>query len=352
MSKTKTKHPWMVPAGVALTATQAEDKPGEGAWNKVAIAGSWKGHWQGAFSITKQMLNQIVEHFTAMKNDTLVDYEHQSILFANDARAAGWINAVDHRDDGLYARIKWTDAAARHIASDEYRYLSPVIVFNTLDRKTGEMGGASLPSVALTNSPFLDELPEARLNSLAQALCGNNQQQGERMDEEQLGALASKLGLPADATVDAIMQAVDGLKKTETVASALKSTLGLPADATEQVAVNKVVELTTKPQDDAVKAALTKRVAELEAEKMIAVAMSEGKIVPTNREWAQALAVRSADEFKAWAASAPKVVPVETKTPGQNNEPSVAGMTAEEVKAMTAAGLTPAQWAAANKVGA
>jgi hypothetical protein len=50
------------------------------------------------------------------------------------------------------------------IKNREYRYVSAAFAKDYPDRKTGESQGLTLTSVALTNQPFLDELPEVWLS--------------------------------------------------------------------------------------------------------------------------------------------------------------------------------------------
>ena len=52
------------------------------------------------------------------------------------------------------------------IKNREYRYVSAAFAKDYPDRKTGESQGLTLTSVALTNQPFLDELPEIWLSAL------------------------------------------------------------------------------------------------------------------------------------------------------------------------------------------
>jgi hypothetical protein len=68
-----------------------------------------------------------------------------------DQQPARWI---------LYGRYEPTERARELIENREYRYVSAAFAKNYPDRKTGEPQGLTLTSVALTNQPFLDELPE------------------------------------------------------------------------------------------------------------------------------------------------------------------------------------------------
>jgi len=128
-------------------------------WIKIGVEGEWRGHENGKFTLTPQIFAQIVANAQSAKVDIVVDYEH-STLTEPTAPASGWIHrdAIRVEDNALWVRIEWTPKAKEHIRAKEYRYLSPVFIFHTIDRVTGEDIGASLHSVALTNTPFLEEL--------------------------------------------------------------------------------------------------------------------------------------------------------------------------------------------------
>jgi phage I-like protein len=216
-------------------------------WVQLALEGKWSGHWMGPFSLTGQMFDQMVQHFDAATVDTVVDYEHATV-FADEAPAAGWVKAVERRGGGegraneLWGQVEWTERAAGMIRAREYRYLSPTITFNTKDRKTGQLTGASLHSVALTNKPFLQELPEVRLNSLRRALLGSQLSEEESMNREQFLALCAALGLDPSTTTSeqAIAAACASVENTAALAGVVmgvRTTLGLAEDTDVVTAV-------------------------------------------------------------------------------------------------------------------
>ena len=129
----------------------------------LVVCGEWQGHMAGAFRIDSGDLEKIKINFDARKVDTVIDYEHQS-LYGNEAPAAGWIKSMHIKDNKLYGMVSWTDRAKEYIKNGEYRYLSPVFNFAAVDKKSGAWIGCELESVALTNTPFLDELNEVRAN--------------------------------------------------------------------------------------------------------------------------------------------------------------------------------------------
>jgi phage I-like protein len=50
------------------------------------------------------------------------------------------------------------------VKNREYRYISPAIDWGAKNKRTGKPQGATLTSVALTNRPFLEEMPQIRLS--------------------------------------------------------------------------------------------------------------------------------------------------------------------------------------------
>jgi phage I-like protein len=147
----------------------------------ICVAGTWVkgGH---KFSITTEDLADMVSNFDKRKNSQVViDYEHASeqpdVAKGGPIPAAGWIHTlkVDSRQqtgngDGLpstayylLASVEWTPRAAEMIGSGQYRFFSPAIDWSFLDKETGHSQGATLTSGALTNHPFLEELPPISL---------------------------------------------------------------------------------------------------------------------------------------------------------------------------------------------
>lgn len=216
--------------GLALADGELPTNVGDVKWHLVALEGSWKGHWQGPFRITGETLQSMSDHFGARAIPLVVDYEHQSLTM-DRAPAAGWINELDLRegDKGakeLWARIEWTERAAGHIRSKEYRFKSPTIQWQTRDRVSGKIGGASLHSVALTNHPFLHELPEVTLNSMAAAFGHIAETEQETMNEDQIKELCALLGLADDADAPKILAAVKAAQATGTTLNDVFAALG------------------------------------------------------------------------------------------------------------------------------
>jgi len=152
----------------------------------LAITGRWVRGKQ-EFAITLEDLKEIARNFDKRLNREInVDYDHASempeVANGGPIPSAGRIVRLDAPEplapDDLPGRpgetsrgrryILWgwyepTPRARELIQNREYRYISPAIDWGALNKHTGKPQGATLTSVALTNRPFLEELPAIRL---------------------------------------------------------------------------------------------------------------------------------------------------------------------------------------------
>lgn len=125
----------------------------------------------------------------------VIDWEHASEHRAPhglDAPAAGWIDTVEVRPDGLWGHVEWTERAAQQIQAREYRFLSPVFQYEKASSRI-----VRLTSAGLTNQPNLDLVALNRQEppmTLPTALC-------------------SALDLPADAEESAVLTALNALRQ-------------------------------------------------------------------------------------------------------------------------------------------
>ena len=97
----------------------------------------------------------------------LVDFDHSSHDPAQPTTAAGWIGGLEHRGDGLYAQIRWSDLGHQALTGGRYRLASPV--WNRADcdqwtataadgREAVHLRPRRLDRLALTNDPNLPGL--------------------------------------------------------------------------------------------------------------------------------------------------------------------------------------------------
>ncbi|MBN1512810.1 MAG: hypothetical protein JXB13_12420 [Phycisphaerae bacterium] len=208
----------------------------------------------GRFVVDDESAQQVIDAFAAHGTDLPIDYEHQTLggRYASPsgtAPAAGWIQAIEAEPGvGLFARVRWTDAAREHLAAGQYRYLSPVAVVRAADRKL-----IALHSAALTNKP---------------AIVGRKPiVNGDGPDVDREAALL-----------------------------VLRQQLGLAGDCPDADLLMTV----------------SHRLAELEHERLrreaqarLEPALQSGRLCEAQREWALRLALRDAELFDEWLRTAP-----------------------------------------------
>ena len=125
----------------------------------------------------------------------LVDYDHQTLLAKENgskAPASAWGNKFEWREDkGLFAQLNFTPTARKHIKDGEYKYYSPVVIYN---KHTGEV--LDLHSAALTNDPAVKGMSQAA----ALHANVNNQPSEPTPMNEALALLFNLLGITTPST--------------------------------------------------------------------------------------------------------------------------------------------------------
>ena len=166
-------------------------------------------HWK----LTPERGRQIVAALNQRKIDTVIDYEHATLrskTTGEPAPAAGWLKSAGFtyiEGVGLCStNFEWLDKAKAHIEAREYKYISPVFLYDS----TGAI--TTLINVALTNTPALDQLPEAKLAAAAQEFFAQNLTQDSKMDEL-LEQLRWMLNLPLSATAEEILAELGKLQQ-------------------------------------------------------------------------------------------------------------------------------------------
>lgn len=270
----------------------------------------------------------IVDAFAALKNDVVVDYEHQSLLSALNgqrAPAAGWITALHAVSGvGLFARVEWTAEAARAIAAREYRYISPVFAAEQETLRVTRFLNA-----ALTNTPGLDGMAEASLAALS-ALAGPpvHQPAGANGDMDLLTSLRVALGLGADATAESALAAVAALKTDLAKLQELEVALKAAAfDPLKHVPIEAHKAVTDELA--ALKAAQHKAAVSAEVE----AALAARKLAPAQKAWALSLGEKDIEALRAFVKDAPEVAPAGRQSDGR---PTGGGVDAPEAVALAA----------------
>jgi len=346
------------------------DTPPE--WVRVAPFGHWVHPNFGPFEVTPQNAAEMVANKSLLGIDVVFDFEHQTLR--NDkAPAGGWIKELAGRDDGLWARVEWTDEAREMIQARKYRYYSPVFDFDGEDPRTGKKIGAVLHSVGLTNTPLLAKD--------VQALAAKRGLGATQETDMDVKAIAKFIGLPEDATPEALKARLgvigskavefDKVKDRPQVAcKAVLDALELGDDATEDDVTAKLVALKTpagdgddaaptivalKAQVDEMKAQLSEaheKVVVIETERnsvkvedLVACAIKEGKIAPSAKDSAIALATLDPVKFAKLVDCSPKLLPSQVAAPEGDDKLAVA-LTEEDREVADLFGTDPKEFAA------
>lgn len=267
------------------------------------IPGGFHQTPKGDFLCDALSAQMVIEAYNARKNDMVVDYEHQT-LSGMEAPAAGWIKElIDKGQDGIWARVDWTERAAQYISNREYRYVSPVFFVRDADKRVTE-----LYNVALTNQPNIDGMVP-----LINKLSGDSYQQQTKEEKTMKGLLAA-LGLPETATEQEAIAAVNKLQQNSQVVAnkAVLDALGLKEGATESEITGTIIAMKQSHGQagnlaEQVKALSTK-IAERDANDAVTLAINAGKITPAQKDWALDYAKRDIEGFKVFVSKAPKAI--------------------------------------------
>ena len=284
------------------------------------------------------------------RNPLPIDYEHQiihSLKNGKEAPSAGWMEYFYFTPQGIFADVRWTDKAADYIKNGEYRYISAVFAYDT-DGYVRKIFHA-----ALTNTPALDGMEEAMVAASVNLL-----QEDNPMDKKLLAALCALFALKADASEADITEKVTALsaakgnspvdvldvyaklaEKEQSVA-ALSTQVGNP-DPSKFVPVDQVVALQADFN------ALKTSVEADKKEALITAALSQGKLAPALKDWAQSLSVEA---LSAYLEKAPAMAALSGEPQAKDDpEQKVAALSAAESAAAKALGLSEKDYMATYK---
>ncbi|SFM67028.1 phage protease [Nitrosomonas communis] len=284
-------------------------------------------HWL----INEVMAASVIAEFDTHTNKTVVDYEHQTLLTAQNgqpAPAAGWFSDLEWRESGLFAvDVEWTERASQMIDAGEYRYISPVFLH---DKKTGAV--TRLLHAALTNNPALDGMDAVAASQFLSI-------EGEDMQLEQLLAALRKLtGQNETADIESVLANLTAtLSSKEDAIAALKTAAEHPDPARfVPIAVMKSL------QDEL--ASLKAEKLDLEVGDVVEIALSEGKLLPAQEEWARNLGKENLTSLKQYLASAQPIAALTgTQTGGKPPEgnDNKGELTDDQLALCKVMGITP-----------
>jgi hypothetical protein len=135
--------------------------PADG-WYQVAPLGEFAHAQAGLTQVVdsescQAMANRFAEEAKAPNfAGLLVDFDHFSLDGEKRSEAAGWITALENRDGGLFAKIRWSDVGESAVKGGRYRFLSPVWNrADCVDLGGGRVRPVRLLNAAVTNDPNL-----------------------------------------------------------------------------------------------------------------------------------------------------------------------------------------------------
>jgi phage I-like protein len=181
----------------------------------------------GEFPHTAGKVNQVIDKVAAQKMSSsfsnempqgqpglLVDYEHYAHSPDGSTEAAGWIEGLQARDDGLYANIRWTTNGLEAVKGGKYRFISPTWFREQCeDLGNGKLRPTRLNDAALTNLPNLKGMKP--LSDKANNPGDNSPQPKTQMKNK----IVTMLGLDAEATDEAVLSALTILQNKANQAS-------------------------------------------------------------------------------------------------------------------------------------
>lgn len=281
----------------AVPGQNGEGRPLPG-WVKLIPAGKVQGRdgrgWENGNP------QGVIDRFLNFGVDLPVDLEHATELKApkgEPAPAAGWIKELENRGGSVWGRVEWNAIGQDLVGSKQYRYLSPVILYN---KENNEIAG--LTSVGLTNRPNLN-------------LTALNQQQGESTPQGQdpkensmnVKALLAAMGLPETATE---AEALDAIQKMKTDLASASNSMAAAADLAKFVPRGDYdAALVRATNAETVLADQKKTALEAAINSEIELALKAGKIIPATADYhkAQCRQEGGLDRFKAYVAATPAI---------------------------------------------
>jgi len=251
--------------------------------------------------IDAEIAAALVAQVAATTNRFVIDYEHATLKKAmakgEEAPAAGWFHQIEYRPGkGIYAvDVEWTKRAREMISAKEYRYISCVFLYD----KTGRV--TRILHAALTNFPAVDGMDEVFVAALAASIFSDQPTQENTV---LLQKLIAALGLAADATEDQALAACSALKTqagdAETQIAALSAQVGAPDPA-------KFVPIAIMQDLQGQVAALMAQVNESQVADLVDVALSDGRLLPSQEPWARDLGKTNLAALTAYLDTAPKI---------------------------------------------
>ena len=293
----------------------------------------------------------------------VIDYEHQTLhkeTNGQPAPAAGWMHGLRWIEGrGLFAEAELTKRAKAEIDAGEYRYFSPVFLYAP---DSGDV--LQITMGALTNNPAIHGMQA--LNAMQAAASAQFSAHPTAPTEDPMNpllkSLLAALGLADTTTEQAALSAVTA---NAAMASAARAALKLKAEDGAPAVVAACSALQTAATPDPAKfvpisvvetvqqqlAILTAQQQADQVDKLIAPALADGRLNAALEPWARDLGKVNLAQLSAFLDKAQPIAALtSTQTKGQapagvTQATGAHGLSAEELSACSAMGLTPEAFA-------
>lgn len=193
---------------------------------------------RGPFMLDEGDAASVIENSLKSSPDgkLVIDINHATDIAALNGGASpaqGWIEKLEHRTNGLYGRVSWTEAGRTALNDRAYRFISPVIV---AAKSTGKV--VAVLRASLTNNP--------NLRGLTPVL---NATQNTETDMDFLKQLLAALGLPETADEQTALAAAATLKTSVSTHAADVARIAKAAKAAEGASVDVILNAVAQLAD-------------------------------------------------------------------------------------------------------
>lgn len=313
-----------------LAVLTAKLTPSPDGWQQLLPKGEFRSrdgsptdvaHW----FIDKTIAARLIEAARALKQDLLVDYDHETWFKAKQGvdagavLAAGWFNADEMRwfDDeqrqGLFIKPRWTEKAYQHIKNGEFAFLSAVFPYD-------EKGiPQEIRMAALTNDPGVTGMQRLAVLS-AQSQFNQEKTAMNAILKQLLAKLGVTVSDDAEITEEQAKNALTTLESLMTdKASADEKVATLSAKAKE-VDLTQYVPKATYDATVQQLAVLSAESNTNNVEQAIERARNEGRVLEAEVEYLKAFgAQQGVAKLSAMLDSRPQIAVLHTQQTQQTN---------------------------------
>jgi phage I-like protein len=160
-------------------------------------------------------------------HEMLVDHEHFSDQPDQETRAYGWLTQLQNRADGIYGQVRWTATGKPAVDGGDYRFFSTEYLPKDLkvvnDGKVKRVRPLRLEGLTLTNMHNnRGQKPITNRDNLAGAVAPASNQ-NHNQNKKPMKTIATKLGLAAEASEEAILEALTKIQNRLTTLEPLEA---------------------------------------------------------------------------------------------------------------------------------